>query len=116
MATVGDPLVDLGTLLNYWPDPGDAGDDRPIVNDGVASLGLPTRAEVTARYLARTGLDEGPVPWYQAFACWKTAIVLRQLYVRYERGESTDPRMATRGALVMPQARRAKQILDANSF
>lgn len=112
MATVGDPLVDLGTLLNYWPDPSDPVEGGPIVNPGMGDLGLPTRAEIIDRYAAITGFDMAPVAWYEAFACWKTAVVLRQLYVRYERGESTDPRMATRGPLVLPQARRAASILE----
>jgi aminoglycoside phosphotransferase (APT) family kinase protein len=111
MATVGDPLVDLGMLLNYWPDPSDSGDERPIINDGMDELGLPTRAEMVERYASRTGLDVSGVQWYEAFACWRTAVVLQQLYVRYVRGESTDARMGTRGALVAPQARRAAKLL-----
>ena len=112
MATLGDPFVDLGTLLNYWPDPSDTDDDRPIYNPGMESLGLPTRAEVVERYAVATGFDVGDVYWYEAFACWKTAVVLQQLYTRYVRGESTDERMATRGEKISPQARRAMAILD----
>lgn len=113
MATLGDPLVDLGTTLNYWPDPSDPDDGTgPLVVPGMASLGLPTRAEVVERYAAATGFDLDAVAWYEAFACWKTAVVLQQLYVRYVRGESTDDRMAARGDLVEPQARRAATLLD----
>jgi aminoglycoside phosphotransferase (APT) family kinase protein len=76
-------------------------------------LGLPTRQEVIVRYTAATGLDLEDVHWYEAFACWKTAIILQQLYTRYLRGETTDPRMATRGDSISAQARRATTILDA---
>jgi aminoglycoside phosphotransferase (APT) family kinase protein len=113
MATLGDPLVDFGTLLNYWPDPSDTEDNRPILNPGMEDLGLPTRQEVIDRYTAATGLDLDDVHWYEAFACWKTAIILQQLYTRYVRGETTDPRMATRGDSISAQARRATTILDA---
>jgi aminoglycoside phosphotransferase (APT) family kinase protein len=113
MATVGDPLVDLGTLLNYWPDPSDTEDNRPIYNAGMESLGLPSRSEVIERYAAGTGLDMAGVAWYEAFACWKTAVILQQLHTRYLRGETTDERMATRGDAVGAQARRAMTILDA---
>jgi hypothetical protein len=75
---------------NYWPDLSDTDDDRPIYNAGMESLGLPTRAEVVERYAAATGLDVGDVDWYEAFACWKTAVVLQQLYTPYVHGESTD--------------------------
>jgi aminoglycoside phosphotransferase (APT) family kinase protein len=112
MATLGDPFVDLGILLNYWPDPSDTDDDRPLYNAGMEALALPTRAEVVERYAAGTGFDVGEVYWYEAFAAWKTAVVLQQLYTRYLRGESTDPRMADRGPMIAPQARRAMLILE----
>jgi aminoglycoside phosphotransferase (APT) family kinase protein len=112
MATLGDPLVDLGTLLNYWPDPSDTPDDKPIYNPGVESIGLPARDEVVQRYASATGLEVDNVHWYEAFACWKTAVILRQLHTRYLRGETADERMATRGDDVSAQARRAMAILD----
>ena len=112
MATLGDPLVDLGTLLNYWPDPGDDDGDRPLHVPGLEHMGLPARAEVVARYAERTGFDVSSVAWFEAFATWKTAVVLEQLYQRYVRGESTDPRMGERGQPVARLARRADALLD----
>jgi aminoglycoside phosphotransferase (APT) family kinase protein len=112
MATLGDPLVDLGTLLNYWPDPTDREDLRPIYNPGMEAMGLPRRDEMAERYAARTGFDVGMIHWYEAFACWKTAIILQQLHTRYLRGETTDERMATRGKDVSMQAQRAISILE----
>src|SRR5581483_4318712 len=50
MATLGDPLVDLGILLNYWPDPADRPDDRALHYEGLELLGLPTRGEVAQQY------------------------------------------------------------------
>ena len=94
MTTLGDPLVDLGTLLNYWPDPSDTPDTQRGTRPGLAHMGLPTRAEITARYIARTGADPGAVSWWEAFALWKTVVVVVQLHRRWVRGESTDPRMA----------------------
>ena len=111
MSTLGDPLMDLGTLLNYWPDPSDTDDARPVYPEGTDAMGLPTRAEVVERYGARTGRRIDDVDWYEAFACFKTAVVLQQLFIRYVRGESTDERMADRGRQVGPTARRAANIL-----
>jgi len=111
MATLGDPLVDLGTLLNYWPDPSDAPGDRGIYPDGLDTLGLPSQAEILAVYASVTGLDLTAVRWYQAFACWKTAIVLQQLHDRYLRGETADERMASRGDRVAELAARARRLL-----
>ena len=77
------------------------------------SLGLPGRSVVIERYAVGTGLDVEGVHWYEAFACWKTAVILQQLHTRYLRGETTDERMASRGDAVSAQARRAMTILDA---
>jgi aminoglycoside phosphotransferase (APT) family kinase protein len=108
MATLGDPLVDFGTLLNYWTDPAD---DEPPLVAGVDTFGLPTRAAITERYAVRTGVDVSRAAWYEAFATWKTAVVLQQLHQRYVRGESTDERMADRGAHVPRLAARAQRLL-----
>lgn len=114
-ATLGDPLADLGTLLNYWPDPSDSDDDRAFHVPGLEELGLPPRRAVVERYAERTGADLDGIAWYEAFACWKTAVVLQQLYQRYVRGETTDQRMATRGQHVGMLARRAERILHESS-
>lgn len=94
MSTLGDPLIDLGLLLNYWPDPADTGEDRALAYPGLELMGLPTRGVITARYAERSGVPVGDLSWYEAFASWKTAIVREQLHSRYVHGESSDPRMA----------------------
>lgn len=111
-ATLGDPLVDLGILLNYWPDPSDPKALEPIMNPGMDQMGLPPRGEIIFRYAERTGFDLRTIQWYEAFAAWKTAVVLQQLYARWVRGESADPRMAERGPVVEGQMRRAEAFLD----
>jgi aminoglycoside phosphotransferase (APT) family kinase protein len=116
MATLGDPLIDLGTLLNYWPDPADTPDDRPITPEGLDTIGLPSRREVVEEYARITGLDLRGSRWYEAFACFKTAVVVQQLYARWQRGETTDARMAERSAWVGPMSRRAARILEGDSL
>jgi aminoglycoside phosphotransferase (APT) family kinase protein len=111
MATLGDPLIDLGTLLNYWPDPADTADDRPMHPAGQEAIGLPSRAEVRQRYAAATGADLADIGWYEAFGCWKTAIVIAQLFHRYEQGNSNDDRQGGKGDRVLPLVRRAHAIL-----
>jgi aminoglycoside phosphotransferase (APT) family kinase protein len=110
MATLGDPLTDLGTLLNYWPD----GDIPAEGVPGLERVGLPSRDEVVSRYSERTGRDlsRRDVTWYEAFGCWKTAVIMQQLYVRHLRGESTDDRMATRGEQVGRIADRALALVE----
>lgn len=111
MATLGDPLVDLGTLLNYWPDRSDAFGAGPELLPGLATLGLPSRSEMIRRYAHVAGSTVDDVSWYQAFACWKTAVALQQMYMRYCRGESQDRRTAAADALALHQAQRALALL-----
>lgn len=111
MATLGDPLVDLGIFLNYWPDPSDTDEDRALFYTGMDLMGLPPRAALVERYCEVTGADVDQVSWYEAFACWKTCVVLQQLHQRYVRGETTDERMASRGDNITMLANRALRIL-----
>jgi aminoglycoside phosphotransferase (APT) family kinase protein len=113
MATTGDTLADFGTLLNYWPDHSlDPSDDRAfIAASATRALDLPTRAEVVERYAATSALDLSRIAWYEALGCWRTVVILQQLYARHVRGQTTDPRMAQRGEMVAPLARRALALL-----
>lgn len=94
MCTRGDPLMDLGYLLTYWAEPGDP-------PDWIAASPMPTvypgfgpREAVIARYAGQTGFAVGALGWYQAFSAFKLAVILQQIYIRYVRGQTTDPRFA----------------------
>jgi aminoglycoside phosphotransferase (APT) family kinase protein len=113
MTTLGDPLVDLGTLLNYWPDPADADDARRVSHPGLNAMGLPPRAEIVARYAQRTGSDVAAVWWWEAFALWKTVVVVQQLHRRWVRGESQDPRMEHIADRMPSLIAAARVVLDA---
>ncbi|GAA5156940.1 phosphotransferase family protein [Pseudonocardia eucalypti] len=111
MATLGDPLVDLGTLLNYVPD----ASDPPELQGAVRyppELELPSRDEVAARYAERTGTDVGGVTWYLAFAKWKTATVYQQLANRALAGDSRNEHNAELSGIVPALARVADALLD----
>ena len=107
MTTLGDPLIDLGTLLQYWPDAGDASFRELTSHPGMLEMGLPPRSEIAARYAERTGADLTALPWWTGFAYWKTAVVVQQLYTRFLRGESQDARMIAIGARAPLLAARA---------
>lgn len=93
MTTLGDPLIDLGTFLAYWVEAGDP-PARGATLAVTAQPGFPTRAELARRYAERTGADLSVIPWYEAFAHWKTAVVLQQIYIRFRRGQTQDERFA----------------------
>jgi len=115
MTTLGDPLADLGTLLNYWPDPSDPDASQRVSHDGMASMGLPSRAEVTERYGSATGLDVSAASWYDAFAQWKTGVVVQQLHHRWKMGDSSNERHET-VAERLPLLIEAAQKLLATAF
>ena len=88
MATLGDPLADLGVLLGYWSQADDSGarTDATVVPAATVLPGFATRAEVAAQYAARTGLDLTPLPWYSAFAAYKLAVVCAGIVARARGG------------------------------
>jgi aminoglycoside phosphotransferase (APT) family kinase protein len=92
MCTRGDPLADLGYILNYWVEPGDPVEWREIASMPTWRDGFPSRAEAVARYAARTGFDVGPVGWHQVFAAFKLAVIIQQIYIRFVRGQTKDER------------------------
>ncbi len=104
MATTGDPLVDLGTALAYWAHPDDA--TYLIFGDNAVTLApYMTRDEVAARYGARTGLDVSGIDFYLALAYFRITVIIQQIYVRWERGQTKDDRFAALGDLVPVLAR-----------
>lgn len=95
MCTEGDPLCDLGTLLALWSDRGEpkAGTNpMPTQTEGFMS-----RAEAVAFYGFRSGLDTAAVPYYEVFGTFKMAVVLQQIYFRFQRGQTRDERFAGLG-------------------
>jgi aminoglycoside phosphotransferase (APT) family kinase protein len=90
MATIGDPLADLGYLVVSWSEPGAA--KHPLLLTPVTERpGFPSRAELTARYADKTGHDVSRLRWYEAFALWKASVFCEAIYGRYLRGERHDP-------------------------
>jgi aminoglycoside phosphotransferase (APT) family kinase protein len=97
MATVGDPLMDLGTSLGYWIDPDDAPEHRMLPFGPTALPGNLTRAEVVARYAERSGRDVRDALFYYVFALLKVATIAQQIYQRFVEGHTRDPRF---GAMI----------------
>ena len=94
MSAVGDPLVDLGILLAYWIHTVPAS-QRDALTSVTHRPGWFTRAEMLARYAARTGSDLTKIKFYEVFAVFKLAVVLQQIFYRYHRGQTDDARFAT---------------------
>jgi aminoglycoside phosphotransferase (APT) family kinase protein len=98
MATIGDPLMDLGTTLGYWVDPDDPEEMRALPFGPTALAGNLGRVELVERYAERTGRDVGSILFHYVFALFKIAVIAQQIYKRFRDGFSTDPRF---GALIL---------------
>ena len=110
MVTLGDPLVDLGTLLGYWSQESDTG-PRGATGTPVSKCpGFLTREELTERYQARTGFDLSRLGFYEIFALFKTAVVVEQIYVRWVKGQTKDSRFEALGALTPVLAAAAQEL------
>lgn len=86
MATLGDPLADLGYLTATYTDP--TSPATPLDLSPVTRLpGYLSSQQVAQRYSARSGLDLTPLPWYQTLALWKAAIFSEAIYTRWLKGQ-----------------------------
>jgi aminoglycoside phosphotransferase (APT) family kinase protein len=109
MATLGDPLSDLATTLVYWAEPGDS--DLLGGLDAVTSEpGFPRRHEVIEFYQQLSGRELHAFPWYQSFATFKVAVICQQIYYRWHRGQTDDPRFKDHERVASNLVRRAAQL------
>lgn len=111
MCALGDPLVDVGILLAYWTPL--ASDERPggqpdALTTVTGRPGYLGRHDIVARYAARSGRDLSAIAFYEVFALFKIAVVLQQIYARYLRGQTDDPRFGRLGDRVALLAREAE--------
>lgn len=109
MTTLGDPLVELGTLLSYWRESGDELRRAPTIELDMTRF--PTRADLVERY-ARSGMDTTRVHWYEAFGHWKHAVVLQQLYRRFAAGHTRDSRLGALKPVIGVTLEIARQVLS----
>ncbi|MDQ2621776.1 MAG: phosphotransferase family protein [Actinomycetota bacterium] len=91
MATVGDPIADLGFLTATWLGPNGDPDNMVGLSRATASPSFPTAAWLADRYSELTGRDLGALGWYEALALWKLAILLEGSYRRFIEGTDDDP-------------------------
>jgi len=107
MATLGDPLADLGYLTAMWAQPDDPDDPMLALGAVTRRPGFPGRADLARRYADRTGRDVGALRWYQVLAVWKAAIFLEGSYRRFLAGTTDDPYFGRLGDGVPRLAQRA---------
>ena len=98
MATLGDPLTDLGLTCVYWDGLDELNESTPPSPGGLP--GWPSRADLVERYAAASGVAVGNLDWYVAFAYFKLAVILEGIYCRYTQGLTVGEGFGQIGAVV----------------
>ncbi len=114
MATVGDPLMDLGTTLAYWAE----AEDEDILKMFNLSYvpGNFTRSELIAYYGAKTGRDMSEMKFYYVFGLCKVATIAQQIYQRFSLGYSKDPRFSVLNQVVEAAGRMATKCIQTGQI
>ena len=116
MATIGDPLMDLGTALSYWVQADDSEDIRKFVFGPTTLPGSPTRQELANRYAEATGTALPEMLYYYCFGIFKLAGILQQIYSRFARGLTTDARFAGMKTSVAALGRAGVKAIELGRF
>jgi aminoglycoside phosphotransferase (APT) family kinase protein len=98
MATIGDPLADVGYMTAMWVQASDPPNPVGDLSDVTRLPGFPGRDQLAARYVEATGLALDALAWYQVLAFWKAAIFLEGSFKRYQAGTTVDAYFARLGA------------------
>ena len=112
MCTLGDPLMDLGHMLNYWIDKEDDKDAKLITSMPTTGnkILFPLKSEIIKLYSKYTGFDVKNINWYYAFGAFKLSVILQQIYVRYLKGQTKDKRFANFNKRINALIKRANGI------
>ncbi len=111
MATIGDPLADLGYLCMMWSEPGDPpGGLRDALGRVTRAEGFPTRAELIARYEELSGRSMRDLRWYVTLAVWKSVVFMEGNYKRAQAGMTDDPYLVHFGEGVLQLAAHAEEV------
>ena len=102
MATVGDPLMDLGGTLSYWVEPGDDEFFQMFRRQPTTTPGMWTRDQVVERYCDRMGFEMTPERWrfYEVFGLFRLAVIAQQIWYRYFHKQTTNEAYAVFGPAV----------------
>lgn len=94
MCTLGDPLMDLGTSLSYWLTESDLDAFKVQLPSPTVFAGNPNRLEVVEMYSQKSGRPINNLVFYYVNGLFKLAVIVQQIYYRFHKGHTSDPRFA----------------------
>ena len=109
MCTLGDPLSDLGALLTYWVQPDDPSPFQQFATMPVDER-FPAREDLVQRYAERSGRSVSDIRFYHVLGLFRLTVIVAQIYVRYEKGQTQDERFAALGPMIHVTAQAALDV------
>lgn len=116
MATIGDPLLDLGVALAYWIEAKDPTDLRSVAMGPTDAPGMWSRRRIAEQYAERSGRPVKDIGYGYGFGLFKVAVIVQQIYARYVRGHTRDPRFAGMSQVVAILARQAARAAERGTL
>ena len=116
MATIGDPLMDLGIALSYWVEPSDPEDLQSIRFGPTTAQGSLTRQELVERYEEKSRRNLHDPIFYYVYGLFRLAVILQQIYYRYVKGATQDQRFAELIASVKILAKSAARVVERDKI
>jgi aminoglycoside phosphotransferase (APT) family kinase protein len=110
MATIGDPLADVGYMMIHWTQADDPPASKFNLQSVTSQPGFPTRRELIARYEKRSGRSMQSLDWYVTLALWKAVVFMEGNYKRAVSGSTDDPYLKAFGDGVLELAKRALDV------
>ncbi len=112
MATLGDPLMDLGSSLAYWVQASDTQQMQALRMQPSTLPGMLTREEIMQHYGENTGVQIRNADWYYVFGLFRLAVIAQQIYYRWKLGQTKNPRFQAFGIFVSVLAQVADKVIS----
>lgn len=116
MATIGDPLMDLGNSLAYWVQADDEGPFQMLRRQPTHRPGMLTRQEVVDFYLEKSGLSVDRFDYYEIYGLFRLAVIIQQIYYRFFHGQTKDKRFAAFGHAANYLEKRCLKLIEASDL
>lgn len=116
MATLGDPLMDLGNTLAYWVQADDDGPFQMMRRQPTHRPGMMSRREVVDYYLERSGIEIENFDYYEVYGLFRLAVIMQQIYYRYYHGQTSDKRFAVFGQAINYLQKRCEGLIAKSSL
>jgi aminoglycoside phosphotransferase (APT) family kinase protein len=112
LATLGDPLMDLGTSLAYWIEAGDSAELLGMRRQPSHLPGMLTRRDIVDYYQSKTGSEITDVAFYQVYGLFRLAGIAQQIYARFRRGMTHNPELEAFGGVARDLEKRCHEVME----